>query len=434
MSILNEQQAKKLIDKVLSYSKAEEVNVIVNGVRTGNIRTARNTVSTTGETDNLAIQITSVFGKKAGTSTANEFDDASLEQAVRSSEHLAKMAPDNPEIMPMPGPQKYEQGRNYSENTAQIDPDFRADAALASIEPCLKNKCTSAGFLEDSTSFTAIGNNKGLFAYNKETSGEFTITVRTDDGKGSGYGIQSFIDAKKLDTKAVTEVAMTKAIASREAKELKPGKYTVILEPAAVADLVPLLVNSMDARAADEGRSYFGRRGLGDKLFNEKVNIYTDPFSPDNPLSPFTSEGMPTQKLTWIENGVVKNLNYNRYWAMEKGVKPTNVPFGFIMQGSDKTLNDLIKETKEGLLVTHFFYIRAVDPQTLLFTGLTRDGLFYVKDGEIKHAVKNFRFNESPATMLFNLEEVGQAVRIGRNLLPSMRVGNFNFTSLSDAV
>jgi predicted Zn-dependent protease len=232
----------------------------------------------------------------------------------------------------------------------------------------------------------------------------------------------------------VTEVAMTKAIASREAKELKPGKYTVILEPAAVADLVPLLVNSMDARAADEGRSYFGRRGLGDKLFNEKVNIYTDPFSPDNPLSPFTSEGMPTQKLTWIENGVVKNLNYNRYWAKEKGVEPTNVPFGFIMQGSDKTLNDLIKETKEGLLVTHFFYIRAVDPQTLLFTGLTRDGLFYVKDGEIKHAVKNFRFNESPATMLFNLEEVGQAVRIGRNLLPSMRVGNFNFTSLSDAV
>ncbi len=438
MSMLNEQEAKKLIDKVLAFSKADEINVAVSGGRVGNIRYARNTVSTSGEADNLSLVVTSFFGKRSGTATINEFDDASLEKTVQRAEEIARLAPENPEYLPALGPQQYGKSLTFSENTTRIDPLFRANAALASIQPCINKKLTAAGYLEDTTGFIAIGNSKGLFGYNKETSGDFTITVRTADERGSGYGVQSFTDASKLDTKGVTQIAIDKAVSSRDAKEMQPGKYTVILEATASGELLSLMINALDARSADEGRSFFGKKGggnkIGEKLFNEKVQIISDPSNLDNPASPFAPDGRPRQRVTWIENGVLKNLPYSRYWAQQKGVDALPPPSGIIMQGSEQTLTDLIKGTEKGILVTRFWYIRPVDPQTLVFTGLTRDGTFYIENGAIKYAIKNFRFNESPAAMLNNVEALGKPVRIGGNMIPPMKIRDFNFTSLSDAV
>jgi len=438
MSMLNEQEAKKLIDKVLAFSKADEINVAVSGGRVGNIRYARNTVSTSGEADNLSLVVTSFFGKRSGTATINEFDDASLEKTVQRAEEIARLAPENPEYLPALGPQQYGKSLTFSENTTRINPLFRANAALASIQPCINKKLTAAGYLEDTTGFIAIGNSKGLFGYNKETSGDFTITVRTADEKGSGYGVQSFTDASKLDTKGVTQIAIDKAVSSRDAKEMQPGKYTVILEATASGELLSLMINALDARSADEGRSFFGKKGggnkIGEKLFNEKVQIISDPSNLDNPASPFAPDGRPRQRVTWIKNGVLKNLPYSRYWAQQKGVDALPPPSGIIMQGSEQTLTDLIKGTEKGILVTRFWYIRPVDPQTLVFTGLTRDGTFYIENGAIKYAIKNFRFNESPAAMLNNVEALGKPVRIGGNMIPPMKIRDFNFTSLSDAV
>ena len=438
MSMLNEAEAKKLVDKIMAYSKADEVNVTISGSRTGNIRYALNTVTTNGETDNLLFSVTSFFGKRSGTATGNEFDDAAIKRTVQRSEETARLAPENPEYLPALGPQEYGASTNYSEGTANIEPMFRVDAAQASIQECERQKTTAAGFLEDTAGFVATGNSKGLFGYNRSTSGEFTVTARTADEKGSGYGVQYFTDASKLDTKAVTQVAIKKAIASTTPTELKPEKFTVILEPQAASDLLSLLMNAMDARTADEGRSFFGKRGagnrIGEKLFDEKVMIYSDPTNAENPTSPFAPDGRPRGKVTWIENGVLKALPYSRYWAAQKGVDAIPQPAGFIMQGSDASLDDLIKGTDKGVLVTRFWYIRAVDPQTLVFTGLTRDGTFYIEKGAIKHAIKNFRFNESPANMLSNLEAVGKPVRIGNSMVPPMKISNFNFTSLSDAV
>jgi predicted Zn-dependent protease len=438
MSMLNEQEAKKLIDKVLSFSKADEINVAVSGGRVGNIRYARNTVSTSGEADNLSLVVTSFFGKRSGTATINEFDDASLEKTVQRAEEIARLAPENPEYLPALGPQQYGKSLTFSENTTRINPLFRANAALASIQPCINKKLTAAGYLEDTTGFIAIGNSKGLFGYNKETSGDFTITVRTADERGSGYGVQSFTDASKLDTKGITQIAIDKAVSSRDAKEMQPGKYTVILEATASGELLSLMINALDARSADEGRSFFGKKGggnkIGEKLFNEKVQIISDPSNLDNPASPFAPDGRPRQRVTWIKNGVLKNLPYSRYWAQQKGVDALPPPSGIIMQGSEQTLTDLIKGTEKGILVTRFWYIRPVDPQTLVFTGLTRDGTFYIENGAIKYAIKNFRFNESPAAMLNNVEALGKPVRIGGNMIPPMKIRDFNFTSLSDAV
>lgn len=438
MAILNEQEAKSLIDKILSYSKADEINVTLSGGRSGNIRYARNTVSTNGETDNISVSVTSVFGKRSGTASGNEFNDAALEQVVRRSEEMAKLAPENPEYMPALGPQQYEKAANFFESTAAIDPVFRVEAVLASIQECTAAKTTAAGFLEDSTGFTAIGNSKGLFGYNKATSGEFTVTARTADEKGSGYGAQYFTDAQKLNTKEATSIAIKKAVASKEAKELKPEKMTVILEPQAAYDLLSLLTGAMDARGADEGRTFFGKRGsgnrIGDQLFNDKVTIYSDPFSVENPGNPFAMDGRPQRRTTWIEKGVLKNLFYTRYWAEQKKTEALPPPPGMIMEGTDQSLEDLIKGTDKGVLVTRFWYIRMVDPQTLVYTGLTRDGTFYIENGQVKHAIKNFRFNESPANMLVNLEAMGKPVRINNSLIPPLKIRDFNFSSLSDAV
>ena len=438
MAILTEQEAKSLIDKILSFSKADEVNVTLNGGRSGNIRYARNTVSTNGETDNLSIAVTSVYGKRSGTATGNEFNDAALEQVVRRSEEMARLAPENPEYLPALGPQQYGKGSNFSESTANIDPVFRVDAVLASIEACTKQKITAAGFLQDNAGFVAIGNNKGLFGYNKSTSGEFTVTARTADERGSGFGAQYFTDAKTLNTAKVTSVAIQKATASKEAKELKPEKMTVILEPQAAYDLISLLTGAMDARGADEGRTFFGKRGsgnrIGDQLFNDKVTIYSDPFSAENPGNPFAMDGRPQAKTTWIEKGVLKNLFYTRYWAEQKKTEALPPPPGMIMAGTDQSLDDLIKGTDKGVLVTRLWYIRLVDPQTLVYTGLTRDGTFYIENGQVKHAIKNFRFNESPANMLVNVEALGKPERINNSLIPPMKIRDFNFSSLSDAV
>lgn len=439
MAILSKEEAKKIIDKVLSYAKADETAVSLSGSKTGNIRYARNTVSTSGESTNLSLAVTSVFGKKSGTATINEFDDQSLEKTVRRAEEIARLAPENPEYVPMLGPQKYiDVKETYAASTAAIDPEYRAKAALDSIEICKKKNLTSAGYLEDSAGFMAMGNSRGLFAYNSSTSVDFSVTVRTEDGMGSGYAIQDYNDVSKLNAAASTEVAAQKALASKGAVALEPGKYTVILEPVAASDLIQNMMRSLDARNADEGRSFLSRKGggtrLGEKLFDERVTIYSDPVHPEIPKSGFVMDGRPREKNTWIEKGVVKNLAYSRFWAQKQGVKDLPPPFGFIMEGGNESLADLIKGTKKGILVTRFWYIRAVDPQTLLYTGLTRDGTFYIEDGKIKHPIKNFRFNESPVIMLNNVEAMGKPVRVNGSMIPPLKIRDFTFSSLSDAV
>ena len=441
--MLTKEEAKRIIDKVLAYSKSDEMSVNLSGGRRGNIRYARNSVSTSGESVNQSLSVTSVFGKRSGTATVNEFDDASLEKTVRRAEEIARLAPENPEYMPMLGPQTYLDTDPYAESTAKMDPNYRAQATFDSLDPCRKKNLTAAGYMEDSTRFNAIGNTKGLSAYNRETSVEFSITVRTADGLGSGYGTSDVTDVSKLSTKDVTEVAMQKAMASASARALEPGKYTVILEPAALvsnvdASLMVALVRSMDARSADEGRSFLSKKGggtrLGEKLFDERVTIYSDPTNPEVPNGAFSGDGRPQEKVTWIEKGVVKNMPYSRYWADKKGVKATPPGGNFIMEGGTQSLADMIKSTEKGILVTRLWYIRPVDPQTLLYTGLTRDGTFYIENGQIKFPVKNFRFNESPVIMLNNLEALGKPVRMGGNLIPPLKIRDFTFTSLSDAV
>jgi predicted Zn-dependent protease len=438
MAIFSKEEAKRILEKVISFSKADGIEANLNGSNGGNIRYARNTVSTSGEDSNVTLAVQSNFGKKSGTATINEFDDASLEKVVRRAEELAKLSPENPEFMDSLPQQTYGESKTFSEATAKITPEYRAQAAANSINPAAAKDVTAAGFLDDSHSFASMMNSKGLFAYNQSTGVNFTATMRTNDGTGSGWVTRDFNDVSKLDTAEASRIAIDKAIMSKEAKAIEPGKYTVILEPAAASELLGNMFFNMGARQADEGRSFLSKKGggtkLGEKLLDERVNIYTDPFNADVPASPWTGDGQARKKMDIISGGVVKNMFYDRYWASQKNVAPVPFPGNIIMEGGSASLEDMIKDTKKGILVTRFWYIRSVDPQTLLYTGLTRDGTFYIENGKIKHPVKNFRFNESPVIMLNNLETLGKQVRVDGDLIPYMKIRDFTFTSLSDAV
>ena len=438
MAIYTKEEARIILEKALSFSKADTCEINLSGYNSGNIRYARNTVSTSGFSSNQSLAVQSSFGKKSGTATIDEFDDASLEKVVRRAEELANLSPENPEFMEPLGPQMYDESISFSEATANITPEYRAEVASSSIVPADAKDVTAAGFLNDSAGFSAIINSKGLFAYNQSTDVDFTVTMRTNDGTGSGWVSRDFNDVTKFDADEAAKTAIDKAVLSREAKAIEPGKYTVILEPAASSDLLRNMFRSLDARSADEGRSFMsgkdGANKLGEKIVDERVNIWSDPLNPEVPTATWNGEGQPLKKTTWLENGAVKNLAYDRFWAKEKGVDPVPFPTNVIMAGGDASLEDLIKSTKKGILVTRLWYIRSVDPQTLLYTGLTRDGTFYIENGKIKYPVKNFRFNESPIIMLNNLETLGKQVRINGNLIPYMKVRDFTFTSLSDAV
>ena len=438
MAIYTEEEARKIMEKALSFSTADTCEINLSGEESGNIRYARNTVSTAGHRSNQSLVVQSSFGKKSGTATIDEFDDVSLEKVVKRAEELAKLSPENPEFVEPLEQQSYDKAINFVEATANITPEYRASVANDSIVPAAAKDVTAAGFLDDSYGFSAMLNSKGLFAYNKSSNVDFTVTMRTNDGTGSGWVSRDYNDIGKFNASEASKVAIDKAVMSKEAKAIEPGKYTVILEPAAAEDLISNMARSLNARTADEGRSFMSKEGggtkMGEKIVDERVNLWSDPLHPEVPTSTWSGDGQALKKTVWIENGVVKNLAYDRFWAKEQGVEPVPFPNNIIMGGGDASLEDLIKGTKKGILVTRLWYIRTVDPQTLLYTGLTRDGTFYIENGQIKYPVKNFRFNESPIIMLNNLEALGQQVRINGNLIPYMKIRDFTFTSLSDAV
>ena len=438
MAILSKEEAQAILKKVIGYSKADFCEVGLNGSDGGNIRYARNAVSTAGQISTMSLGVSSTFGKKTGSATINEFDDASLQKVVKRAEELAMLAPENPEFMPPLGPQTFPESNTYNAKTAAMTPDTRAEMVGKSLSVSKAAGLDAAGFLENSTRFNAIMNSKGLFAYNKGTDVSFSVTVRNKQGTGSGYVEQGFNDLDKMDTLALSKIAASKANGSAGAKAIEPGKYTVILEPLAASDIIGNMFRGFDARSADEGRSFMSKKGggtrLGEQLFSENVNIYSDPMNAEIPSSTFTGEGLPVKRTQWVEKGVVKNLSYSRYWAAQKNVQPLPFSRSMVIEGGTQSLEDLIKSTEKGILVTRFWYIRSVDPQTLLLTGLTRDGTFYIENGEIKFPIKNFRFNESPVIMLNNVEALGKPVRTGSGLIPPMKIRDFTFTSLSDAI
>lgn len=444
---LSREECEVITKRALSYAGADETRVLVNSTSIANTRFAVNQISTGGDSFDAVVTVVSKFGKRSGSSSTNRLDDDGIRAAVQMSERVAQLSPDDPESMPELAQQTYQPGVNWSDATASQDPATRATAVKRIADPAKSAGLVSTGFMEAITGAQAIANNKGLFAYNRATSSVLTTTVRTPDGTGSGWAGATHHDWTRIDPAALGVRATQKARTSINPVAIEPGRYTVVFEPTAVGNLVQFITRALNARSADEGRSFFsmpgGKNKIGEKVVDERVTIVSDPFDADVAGSPFTGDGLPTRRVVWIENGVVKNLDYDRYWAQKQGRAPTGAGGSVRMNGGTASLDDLIRSTQRGLLVTRFWYLRPVDQRTILYTGLTRDGTYLIENGKITKPVKNLRFNDSPIFMLNNLETMGVPERVSASeggdpgqaiMVPALKVRDFNFTSLSDAV
>jgi predicted Zn-dependent protease len=444
------EQARAFCDRVLTFSKAAECEVSLRLADEGHTRFAANDVTTAGMARTVAVHITSREGGRSGSTTTDELDDSLLREAVARSEALLAAARPDPEQVESLGPQNYPEIPAYDDATAEAGPAQRREGVKAALDSARDRGLNAAGFFETRASCDAIANKKGNFGFHRSTSAAYSTTMRTADGTGSGYASFASPRISDIDAAALAGRAAAKAESSAHPRDLPPGRYTVILEPAAVADLLMFLVFSLNARAADEGRSFLSKPGegnrIGEKLFADGATVRSDPFDRRNPGSPwagfasrFGSDGLPARRTTWIENGVIRTLAVDRYWAKQTKVEPVPLSFGLILEGSDKTLDALIAETERALLVTRFWYIRPVNPINVTVTGLTRDGVWFVEKGKIVYPVNNFRFNDSPVNLLKNLEATSVPVRAGGSaffsmIVPAIRARDFLFTSKSDAV
>ena len=461
-NFLSRDEAKSLCDRILGFSKADETRVSIRSGWAGNTRFAGGQVTTSGDTSNTTVSVQCTVGKKRASATTNVLDDESLRRTTDLAMRLARLSPDDPELMPELGPQNYANISNYFENTANLSPEQRGTAAKTAIQTAegvwkganAAGALFMAGFLDADAGATIVATSKGLFAYHRSSSVRMSDTARTPDGTGSGWAGSNARDWSQIDPAFLGRRAGQKAVQSRNPVAIEPGLYTVVLEPAAASQLVGQVAGALNARAAEEGRNAFSARGanggtrLGNKVFDERVTFYSDPSDPDILGDPFDGEGFPEGKNVWIENGVLKQLQYNRFWAQKKGV-PANAGGGggrggggggrggggVRMARGTKSLDQLIAECERGILCTHFFYTNVLDPRSMMLTGITRDGTFLIEKGKVTKSVKNFRFNQSIVQMLNSIEEIGKPDRAeSGSPAPPMRVRDFNFASLSDAV
>ena len=412
------------------------------------------TTASLGLRQNVSITVTR--DAKTGSYAADDLDDASLRAAVKKAEELANLAPPNSERLAALGPQQYPRTFDLDERTAKARAPEMIPHVKTIIDIALKQKLVAAGLIERTHRVTAVANKTGLFGFHEAADSQLTTTVRMADGSSSGWAGQPSTRIAELDSAKLGAIASEKCARWKNPQKLEPGNYTVVLEPTAAADIVRLIESGFSGRNTEEGRTFLSKRGggtlLGEKMFPEYITLRSDPFDPRQPSSPWTGDLLPTKAITWIDKGVVANLAYDRYWATKTGKQPTPGAGGgrggggggggagsLQLDGAETTLESLIGGVERGLLITHFWYIRGVNPQTLQQTGLTRDGVFLIENGKITTPVVNFRFLESPVRLLKNTTKLGQAIRVrglegGMMIAPALVATDFPLPSISDAI
>ena len=446
-------EIKQITDKVLNMCKADGVEVRFSGGERSATRFANSSITANLIEHDQEVSITVRYGQQTASATTHQFDDDTLKRTIDAVQALARRKPDNPELMPLvKPPQNYIEVDAALPSAVNFGPAERARMVKISTDICEKRGVLGAGYIPKFDWVDASANSEGLFTYFHYADASFILTCRTPDGGGSGWaGLTGIKDVSRIDATALTEVAADKAVKSQKPRAIEPGRYTVILEPRANARLLSLMMGLFNARTA-EGPvgNYFsgkepGTTKVGEKLFSTDFTVKSDVGNDILRQTPIGPDGMAAQPVTWIEKGVLKNLAYDRTWArrQKKPPTPATTTMSLVMEGSDTSVEQMIRTTKRGLLVTFFWYIRAVDQPSLLNTGMTRDGLFLIENGEITGPVQNFRWNMSPLVAYNNITAVGRPVPIhtgesydgpGTALVPPVKVEDFYMTSVSPAV
>ena len=450
-------EAQKLAQKVMGFSTFPDCQVTVTATEQAYTRFANNGITTAAFSLRQNVGISVTRDGRTGVYGADDMDDSSLKEAVKKAEDLAAIAPPNPERLDPVGDQKYPEIPAFDERTAKARAPEMIPHVKTIIDEAIKRKLVAAGLIERSHRVTVIANKAGLFGFNESADSQLTTTVRMADGSSSGWAGQPSARLSDIDSAKLAAVASEKCASWKNPRKLDPGNYTVVLEPTAAGDIVRLITSGFSARNTDEGRTFLSKRGggnlVGEKLFPDYITLRSNPLDWRQPTTPWTADLLPTRPMIWVDKGVVTNLSYDRYWASKTGKPATPGLGGFgggfgggiggaaslEMEGSGASLESLIASVERGLLITHFWYIRGVNPQTLQQTGLTRDGVFLIENGKITAPVMNFRFLESPVRLLKNTVKLGQAVRVrglegGLMISPSLVATDFPLPSISDAV
>jgi predicted Zn-dependent protease len=446
--MLTNDEAQQLARKVIGLTTFPECEATIRATEQAYTRFANNGITTASLSVTRELSIAVTRDNRTGVNTVNEFDDDSLRAAMRKAEELATIAPPNPERMPPLGQQQYTATHDFDDLTAKARAPEMIPHVKTIIDAAQKQKLVAAGLIERSHQVTAIANKAGLFGFHEASDSQLTTTVRMGDGSSSGWAGQPSTRIKEIDSAKLADTAIGKCLRWKNPQRLDPGNYTVVLEPTAAGDLVRLITPGFSARNTDEGRSFLSKRGggtlVGEKLFPEYITLRSDPFDFRQPALPWTGDLLPARAMNWIDKGVVSNLTYDRYWAAKTGKEPTGgggfrSSVGLTMEGGNETLETLIASVERGILITHFWYIRVVNPQTLQQTGLSRDGVFLIENGKITTPLMNFRFLESPVRLLKNTRKLGPAIRVrglegGMMIAPALVATDFPLPSISDAI
>ena len=443
--MLTRDEAFKICETVLAHAKAagaEDAIVSLRSSVESHARFADNSLTTSGRSEDLDVTATVWVGRRRGSITGNDAGPEALRRMADEAVQIARVSPVHREYVPTLGPLDYAESRGFAGATADVDVKARATALEAALAACRTAKVTGAGFHTSGALAIAAATANGNRRYFQSSEADFSLTARSADGTGSGYYSGDHFDLARLDARQIAEQAVAKAVRSQQPKAIEPGTYPVILEPQAVGDLIGFLTNAFDARTADEGRSAFsgkdGKSHLGEKLLSERINLYSDPMHPELPAVPSTSEGVPASRLSLVKAGVLENFEYSRYWAEQRKRDPTPGPVNYILESSQPavSMDAMIASLARGLLISRFWYVRLVDPRTIVLTGLTRDGLWWIEKGKISHPVRNLRFNQSVLAMLapWNVDAMSAAQRVSRRMVPALKLTAFTFTSISDAI
>jgi PmbA protein len=447
MQLLPEHELRRIIDTVLRIAKstgADETEVHVDETTNSLTRFANNAIHQNVAERGLNVSIRTLVDSRTARATTNRLDEDSLRAAIEASLSLAHSQPKDPHQLPLPGKQPYRRVNRFAKDTAALTPEERARAVRRASDLAIQNGQVAAGMFASGLQQSALGNSRGLFAAYRETHAEFSITMQ--ETPAASWAKANAASVCAFDPQQLAQRASEKAHLAVDARELPPGRYTVILEPAAVLDLVGYLFYDFSATALQDKRSCLNGR-MGKPLFGSNISITDDVYHPLQLGVPFDGEGMARQRVPLVDCGIPKNLVYSRASAKSAGKKPTGhgfalpneygeAPTNLVFAGGDSSLEKMVASTNRGLLVTRLWYIREVDPYEKVMTGMTRDGLFLVENGKVGTAVRNFRFNQSILEMLRNVEQLGAVVRATGEeafemVVPAMKVREFHFSEVT---
>lgn len=460
--MLAEAAAKTTLARALAAAKKEAAGAAARGggavavqaalraSRGGHTRFGNSEVTQASELERTELTLTISLGKRRASATTNQLDGAGIDDVAARAARMARLSPESPEAMPPLGAQRYlaaVRGAGGAAGpvdaaTAKAGAALRAAATKLALDKARAAGVRIAGYYEHEHYSLSLASSAGLWAHHEATSARYSCSARTPDGTGASWAGGASHRVSELDAERYAETAVAKALAAQKPRRLDPGKYTVILEPAAAAALTRFVIDSLDARSADEGRSFYSKPGgtrVGEKLFPETITVRSDPGDFAAGGAPFDAEGVPQRAATWIDKGVLTQLPYDRFWAQKHGKPVSGLPDGWSIGGGTASRDELIKGVSRGLLISRFFYNGLVDPQLLRVSGLTRDGVFLIERGAIVGPVNNFRYNHSAAELLRRCDGLGPSEVVtvdggSRLRAPLLRSHDFELTSISEAI